>query len=64
MYPHTGPGSEGVKLLAAEFGSGGVAPVRILVDRPAADVERALPEIRRRAGVRTRVLVPGPARRS
>ena len=60
VYPHTGPGSEGVKLLAAEFGSGGVAPVRILVDRPASDVERVLPQIKAAAGVRTAIVVPGP----
>ena len=60
VYPHTGPGSEGVKLLAAEFGSGGVAPVRILVDRPATDVERVLPQIKAAAGVRTAIVVPGP----
>jgi uncharacterized membrane protein YdfJ with MMPL/SSD domain len=60
VYPNTGPGSEGVKLLAAEFGSGGVAPVRILVDLPVADVERALPGIRAATGVRDAVIVPGP----
>jgi uncharacterized membrane protein YdfJ with MMPL/SSD domain len=60
VYPDTGPGSEGVRLLAAEFGSGGVAPVRVLVDRPAAEVERALPAIRDATGVRQAVLVPGP----
>jgi RND superfamily putative drug exporter len=60
VYPDTGPGAQGVKLLAAEFGSGGVAPVRILVDRPVAEVERALPAIRAANGVRAAVLVPGP----
>jgi RND superfamily putative drug exporter len=60
VYPDTGPGSQGVKLLAAEFGAGGVAPVRILVDRPAAEVERALPAIRSATGVRQAVLVPAP----
>ncbi len=60
VYPDTGPGSEGVKLLAAEFGSGGVAPVRVLVDRPTAEVERALPAIRSATGVRDAVVVPGP----
>jgi uncharacterized membrane protein YdfJ with MMPL/SSD domain len=61
VYPDTGPGSQGVKLLAAEFGSGGVAPVRILVDRPAAEVQKAVPAIRAADGVRQAVLVPGPA---
>ncbi len=60
VYPDTGPGSEGVKLLAAEFGSGGVAPARILVDRPAADVARVLPQIKAAAGVREAIVVPGP----
>ena len=61
VYPDTGPGSEGVKLLAAEFGSGGVAPVRILVDRSATEVEHALPQIQATAGVRKAVVVPGPS---
>ena len=64
VYPDTGPGSEGVRLLAAEFGSGGVAPVRVLVDRPTAEVERALPAIRYATGVRTPWSFPGPTRRS
>ncbi len=61
VYPDTGSGSQGVKLLAAEFGSGGVAPVRVLVDRPAAEVEKALPVIRSTTGVREAVIVPGPS---
>ena len=59
VYPNTGPAAEGEKLLAAEFGLGGVAPVRILVDRPAADVQAALPAIRVRA---RRPRRPGRAR--
>ena len=61
VYPDTGPGSEGVKLLAAEFGSGGVAPVRILVDRPAADVRaRRCPRSGPRPACARRPVVPGP----
>ena len=64
VYPDTGPGSEGVKLLAAEFGSGGVAPVRVLVDRPAAEVRAGAagdPVRHRRA--RTPWSCPGRTRR-
>ena len=60
VYPNTGPAAEGEKLLAAEFGLGGVAPVRILVDRPAADVQAALPAIRSAPGVHAVQVVPGP----
>ncbi len=60
VYPDTGPAAEGTKLLAREFGLGGVAPVRVLVDRPAAEVQSALPAMRAAAGVQAVSVVPGP----
>jgi uncharacterized membrane protein YdfJ with MMPL/SSD domain len=59
VYPDTGPAAEGEKLLAAEFGLGGVAPVRVLLDRPQAAVRAAVPEIRKAEGVRAVQVVPG-----
>ncbi len=62
--PDVSRGVVGSKLIDSHFGDGGSTPVRVVIDRPAADLGGAAAALRRVPGVFRVVVTPSPVHRA